>query len=108
MFLCAEMMLQGVAINLAAFARYHANLHGQAFVLFVIAVAACEAALALALFVALYRRDRSLDASDWQNLRELGVPPAVDAEPLPAPEPEPPIPTLPPAGRPPAEEPARA
>jgi NADH-quinone oxidoreductase subunit K len=74
----------------------------------VIAVAACEAALALALFVALYRRDRSLDASDWQNLRELGVPPAVDAEPLPAPEPEPPIPTLPPAGRPPAEEPARA
>jgi NADH-quinone oxidoreductase subunit K len=108
MFLCAELMLQGVAINLAAFARYHANLHGQVFVLFVVAVAACEAGVALALFVTLYRRDRSLDSSDWQNLRELGVPPAVDAEPLPAPDPGPPSPTLIPAGRKPAEEPARA
>ena len=43
MFLCAEMMLQGVAINFAAFARYHGNLHGQVFVLFIVAVAACEA-----------------------------------------------------------------
>ena len=109
MFLCAEMMLQGVAINFAAFARYHANLHGQVFVLFIVAVAACEAGIALALFVTLYRRGRSLDASDWQTLRELGVPPTVDAEPLPA-APVEADPTLTPAGRPPAptaEEPLR-
>ncbi len=31
MFLCAEMMLQGVSVNLAAFARYRGNLQGQAF-----------------------------------------------------------------------------
>ncbi len=110
MFLCAEMMLQGVAINFLAFARYHANLHGQVFVLFVLAVAACEAAVALALFLSLYRRGRSLDASDWQDLREVGVPPALDAEPLP---PAPPVeePLLPPAGRRPAptdEEAVRA
>ena len=43
MFLSAEMMLQGVALNLVAFARYHGNLHGQVFTLFIIAVAACEA-----------------------------------------------------------------
>jgi NADH:ubiquinone oxidoreductase subunit K/Cu/Ag efflux protein CusF len=46
MFLCAEMMLQGVALNLVAFARYGGNLTGQAFVLFVLTVAACEAAIA--------------------------------------------------------------
>ena len=82
MFLCAEMMLQGVAINFVAFARYHGNLQGQVFVMFILAVAACEAGIALALFLSLYRRRRSLDSSDWQELRELGVPPAVDDEPL--------------------------
>lgn len=109
MFLCAEMMLQGVAINFAAFARYHGNLQGQAFVLFIVAVAACEAGIALAMFLMLYRRGKSLDASDWQDLREVGVPPAVDTDPLPRP-PEEPAPTLAPAGRrpaPTAEETAR-
>ena len=109
MFLCAEMMLQGVAINFVAFARYHGNLHGQVFVLFLVTVAACEAAIALALFLNLYRRRRSLDSADWQELRELGVPPAVDAEPLEA-KPQEPLPTLTPAGarpEPVAEEPAR-
>ena len=110
MFLCAEMMLQGVAINFVAFARFHGNLQGQIFVLFILAVAACEAGVALALFLTLYRRRRSLDASDWQELRELGVPPAVDTDPLPQPEPGEPVPTLTPAGRrpaPTAEEPVR-
>jgi NADH-quinone oxidoreductase subunit K len=110
MFLCAEMMLQGVAINFVAFARYHANLQGQVFVLFILAVAACEAGVALALFLNLYRRRRSLDSSDWQELREVGVPPATDEEPLER-VPEEPLPTLPPAGARPepiAEEAARA
>ena len=97
MFLCAEMMLQGVAINLVAFARYHGNLHGQVFVLFIVAVAACEAAIALALVLMLYRRGKSLDASDWQSLREVGVPPAVDTDPLPT-EPAAEEPQLAPAG----------
>jgi NADH-quinone oxidoreductase subunit K len=109
MFLCAEMMLQGVAINFVAFARFHGNLHGQVFVLFIVAVAACEAGVALALILMLYRRGRSLDASWWQDLREVGVPPTLDTDPLPAvvvPE----DPRLTPAGRrpaPTAEEAAR-
>ncbi len=48
MFLSAELMLQGVALNLVAFSRQHGNLHGQVFTLFIIAVAACEAGIALA------------------------------------------------------------
>ncbi len=97
MFLCAEMMLQGVAINFVAFARFHGNLQGQVFVLFILAVAACEAGVALALFISLYRRRRSLDVTDWQELRETGVPATFDAEPLDRPVVEP-EPTLTPAG----------
>lgn len=109
MFLSAELMLQGVVLNLLAFARYHANMTGQVFALFVVTVAACEAGIAMALFIALYRRNRSLDSADWQALREPGVPAATDAEPLPAVVPGPPDPTLPPAGAKPhdAQEAAR-
>jgi NADH-quinone oxidoreductase subunit K len=98
MFLSAEMMLQGVAVNLVAFARFRGNLQGQAFTLFIITVAACEAAIALALILMLYRSRRSLDVSLWQELREAGQPPAVDEEPLPQPPPEEPMPKLTPSG----------
>jgi NADH-quinone oxidoreductase subunit K len=98
MFLSAEMMLQGVAINLVAFARYRGNLQGQAFTLFIITVAACEAGIALALILMLYRKRRSLDVSVWQDLREPGQEPTVDEEPLEPPPPEPPLPKLTPSG----------
>jgi NADH-quinone oxidoreductase subunit K len=105
MFLSAEMMLQGVALNLVAFARFRANLHGQVFTLFILTVAACEAGIALALILTLYRRKRSLDVSLWQELREAGQEPIVDEEPLPAPPPPPSLPRLTPAGpRPPQEQ----
>ena len=82
MFLCAEMMLQAVALNFVAFARYRGNLQGQVFVLFLITVAACEAGLALALFLSLYKTRRSLDVSLWQDLREPGIEPTLDEEAL--------------------------
>jgi NADH-quinone oxidoreductase subunit K len=104
MFLCAELMLQGVALNFVAFSRHHGNLHGQVFTLFVITVAACEAGIALALILMLYRRKKTLDVSAWQELREQGQEAPPDAEALPAPAPEEPLPTLPPAG----VEPVRA
>lgn len=107
LFLCAEMMMQGVVLNLVAFSRLHGNMGGQVFALFIITVAACEAGLALALFLTVYRRGKSLDSGDWQAIREAGVPPMVDTEPLPLPEPGPAYPTLPPAGAKPEEEPAR-
>jgi NADH-quinone oxidoreductase subunit K len=105
MFLCAEMMLQGVTINLVAFARAHGNLHGQAFTLFIITVAACEAALALALILMLYRRGHTLDVSIWQTLREPGQEETVDLEAPPQPPREEPLPHLTPAGTaPPADD----
>jgi NADH-quinone oxidoreductase subunit K len=98
MFLSAEMMLQGVAINLVAFARYRGNLQGQAFTLFIITVAACEAAIALALILMLYRSRRSLDVSLWQELREPGQEPTMDDDALPPAPAEAPLPKLTPAG----------
>jgi NADH-quinone oxidoreductase subunit K len=97
MFLCAELMLQGVVLNLLAFSKFHANLSGQVFALIVVTVAACEAGLAMALFVLLYRRAKTLDASDWQGVREDRVPAAVD-EPVADGDAPPVYPMLPTAG----------
>ena len=102
MFLCAEMMLQGVALNLAAFARYRGNLQGQSFILFILTVAACEAAVALALILTAFRSRRSLDVSLWQDLRESNLYATLDDEPLPVEPAIPPDPHLTPAGREPA------
>jgi NADH-quinone oxidoreductase subunit K len=69
MFLCTEMMFQGVAVSLVAFSRFHMNYTGQTFVIFVLTIAAAEAALALGLVVLLFRRKRTLDAAAWAELR---------------------------------------
>jgi NADH-quinone oxidoreductase subunit K len=69
MFLCTELMFQGVAINLIAFGRYHANLEGQAFVMYLLVIAASEASLALGLVVLLFRRKSTLDADAWREMR---------------------------------------
>lgn len=98
MFLCAELMLQGVVINLLAFSRVRGNLQGQVFALFILTVAACEAAIALALILMLYRRRKSLDVSLWQNLREPDQEAVSDDDRLPAVPREDPLPVLPQAG----------
>jgi NADH-quinone oxidoreductase subunit K len=97
-FLCAEMMIQGVVLNFLAFGKLHGDLSGQVLPLFIIAVAACEAGLAMALFLMLYRRKKSLDTGSWQSIRESGVPPVVDRDPLPPAPVEEPAPVLPVAG----------
>jgi NADH-quinone oxidoreductase subunit K len=106
MFLCAELMLQGVVLNLLAFGKLHGDIGGQVFALFILTVAACEAGLALALFLTLYRANKSLDAGDWQQAREPGLPEVRDVDPLPLPVADE-YPTLPPAGVRPDEEPLR-
>lgn len=68
-FLCTEMMFQGVVVSLAAFSRFHSNDTGQTFVIFVLTIAAAEAALALGLVVLLFRRKHTLDAQAWAQLR---------------------------------------
>ncbi len=78
MFLCAEMMLQGVSISLVAWSRFHDDWGGQMLVLFIIAVAAAEAGIALALILMLFHQSGSLDMAFWQDLREDDQPAFVD------------------------------
>ena len=69
MFLSTEIMFQGIAINLVAFSRYHMNPQGQAFVIFLLTIAAAEAALALGLVVLLYRKRATLDVDAWSDMQ---------------------------------------
>lgn len=78
MFLCAEMMLQGVSVSAIAFGRYHNDWGGQMLVIFIIAVAAAEAGIALALILMLYHKSGTLDMAFWQDMREEGQPAFVD------------------------------
>ena len=74
MFLCTELMFQGIILTAAAVGRYPINgvptFDGQVFGLFLIGVAAAEAAVALALVVLLYRHRATLDANAWSQLRD--------------------------------------
>src|SRR5690242_5948364 len=70
MFLSAEMMLQGTALTLVGFGRYHGNWTGQVFTIVILTVAACEASIALALILVLFNRRASLDVTLWQDIRE--------------------------------------
>jgi len=70
MFLCTELMFQAAAIAMIAFSRFQMNVQGQVFVIFILTVAAAEAALALGLVVLLYRRRETLNAEAWSEMRE--------------------------------------
>jgi NADH-quinone oxidoreductase subunit K len=102
MFLCAELMLQGVSVTLVGFSGYHGTWSGQVFAIFSLALAAAEAGVALALFVVLFRRAGSLDVSLWQDLREEDQPPAEEEPVDDVQVPEPRWPRLTTAGRLPA------
>src|SRR5204862_5967460 len=86
MFLCAEMMLQGISINAIGWGRYHGSQGlpgawgGQMLVIFIITIAACEAGIAMVLVLMLARRSGKLDSAAFQDLREEGVPAFVDQQ----------------------------
>jgi NADH-quinone oxidoreductase subunit K len=98
MFLSVEMMLQGVSLSLVAFGRFHNDFGGQLLVVFIIAVAACEAAIALALLLMLFQRTGRLDVAVWQSLREANQPPWPREADEPDTQPGEAWPKLPPAG----------
>jgi NADH-quinone oxidoreductase subunit K len=98
MFLSAELMLQGISVSLVAWSRYHGDFGGHVLVIFVLTVAACEAAVALVFVLQAFARTGRLDSAAWQSLRESNLPRQVDRE-LPAIDTVPPaFPRLTPAG----------
>jgi NADH-quinone oxidoreductase subunit K len=68
-YMSLELMLNAANLALAAFSRFNNNLNGQVLVFFIIAVAASEVAVGLALIVALYRRRQTTHVEDLATLR---------------------------------------
>ncbi len=65
-----ELVLNSANLNLVAFARFHGlDLNGHVFVLFVILLAAIEAAVFLAICLAIYRRFRDIAADQIRELQ---------------------------------------
>ena len=68
-FLSIELMLNAVNLLIVAYSRLLGDQAGQVIVFFVLAVAAAEAAIGLALFIAIYRLRRTIDVNRLNLLR---------------------------------------
>ncbi len=68
-FMCLELMFNAANLAFVAFASYYNALEGQLFVFFVIAVAAAEVAVGLALMVAIFRAKHSIDVDQMSSLK---------------------------------------
>lgn len=69
-FMAIELMLNAVNLSFVAFANMHKNLDGHIFVFFVMVVAAAEAAVGLAIIIAVFRTRETLNV-DRVNLLKL-------------------------------------
>jgi len=69
MFMSLELMLNAVNINLAAFSNHLQSMTGQVFIVFVMAVAAAEAAVGLALIISLFRNKQTINADEINTMR---------------------------------------
>jgi NADH-quinone oxidoreductase subunit K len=68
-FMCVELMLNAVNLTFIALSRHLGNIDGQVFVFFVMAVAAAEAAVGLALMIAFYKNRESIDVEDMSIMK---------------------------------------
>lgn len=68
-FLSIELMLNAANLSLIAYARQLGQSTGELVVLFVLAVAAAEAAVGLALFIAVFRQRRTIDVNRMNLMR---------------------------------------
>ncbi len=67
--LSVEIMLNAVNLTFVAFGRYHGDVDGQIITFFVMTVAAAEAAVGLALVIALFRHRESLNPDAFTSLK---------------------------------------
>ena len=67
--MCIELLLLAVNINLVSFSIFLNDINGQVFTLFILTVAAAEAAIGLAIIVAYYRNAGSIRVEDINTLK---------------------------------------
>jgi NADH-quinone oxidoreductase subunit K len=68
-FMCIELMLNAVNLLLVAFSAYHGDSSGQVFVFFIMAVAAAEVAVGLAILMMIYRNTGTTDIDLLNKLK---------------------------------------
>ena len=68
-FMSIELMLNAANLTLVAFTRLYESFNGQVFVFFVMAIAAAEVAVGLALIVTIYRSRQSIDIDGMNSLK---------------------------------------
>ena len=68
-FMCIELMLNAVNLLMVAFSAYHGDGAGQVFVFFIMAVAAAEVAVGLAILIIIYHNTRSTDINVLNKLK---------------------------------------
>lgn len=68
-FMCIELMLNAVNLLMVAFSSYHSDGSGQIFVFFIMAVAAAEVAVGLAILTMIYRNTKSTDIDILNRLK---------------------------------------
>jgi NADH-quinone oxidoreductase subunit K len=68
-FMCIELMLNAVNLVLVAFSSYYQDTTGQVFVFFIMAVAAAEVAVGLAILIIMYRNTRTTDINILNKLK---------------------------------------
>ena len=66
--MCIELMMNAVNINLVAFSHRLASLEGQVFTIFVITIAAGEAAVGLAIIIQMYRLNSTINVDEVRTL----------------------------------------
>lgn len=68
-FMSVELMLNAANLSLVAFSRLYQTFNGQVFVFFIMAVAAAEVAVGLALIVTIFRSKQSIDLDQMNSLK---------------------------------------
>jgi NADH-quinone oxidoreductase subunit K len=68
-FMCIELMLNAVNLLLVAFSNYYSDASGQVFVFFIMAVAAAEVAVGLAILMLMYRNTKTTDINILNRLK---------------------------------------
>lgn len=68
-FMCIELMLNSINLTLVAFSSFLGNINGQIFVFIVMTVAAAEAAVGLAIVIALFRNKESVNIDEINILK---------------------------------------
>jgi len=68
-FMCIELMLNAVNLLLVAFSNYYNDPSGQVFVFFIMAVAAAEVAVGLAILIMMYRNTKTTDIDILNTLK---------------------------------------